>query len=258
MQRKIKFKNVWKNLTEGVKKNGAGHLVLLDPDKESPSVLAGRAGLCEEAGVDALLVGGSYMRPEDFIKATKEIYRTVSLPVILFPGEAAQVTEYADAILFMSLLSGRNPDFLISQQVAGAPLVKKFGLEVIPTGYMLIESGEPTAVQRASKTKPIPQKNSVSAAHHALTAEYFGMQAVYLEAGSGARRPVPDAMITRVAAEVSISVIVGGGIRTPAEAQKKIAAGANFIVTGTVFERTQKNGLIREMAEAIKTKRRKR
>lgn len=252
---KSQLKNVWQFLVKRAKHDGANHFVLLDPDKESPGVLADRACLCEDVGVDGLLVGGSYIRQGEFEKAAKAIYQAVNIPVILFPGESGQVNPYADAILFMSLISGRNPEFLIGQQVRGAPLVKKFGLETIPTGYILVESGSPTSVELASNTRPIPRGETDIAVAHALAAQYFGMQAVYLEAGSGAKSTVPDAMITKVAKETDLSVIVGGGIRTPTEARAKVRAGAEFIVTGTIFEGKTKAGLLKEILKAIKSKR---
>jgi len=254
VKEKKRFKNVWKYLQAGVRRNGACHLVLLDPDKESSRMLAERAKGCQAAGVDGLLVGGSSIRGGNFSASVKAIYHAVSIPVILFPGKASQVTKHADAILFTSLVSGRNPEFLIGQQVKGAPLVKKFGLEVIPTGYILVASGSSTAVQRVSKTRPLPRGNNTLVAQHALAANYFGMQAVYLEAGSGAKHAVPDSMIKKVKQETSITIIAGGGIRSPAQAFGKVRAGADIIVTGTVFEKNFDAELLKNMTHAIKNK----
>lgn len=251
---KNKKKSVWADLLgTAARRAGAGHLVLLDPDEEKPEVLAHRARMCERAGVDGLLVGGSFMKQRRFHEGTRAIFESVRIPVILFPGSAEQVTPAADAILFLSLISGRNPDFLIGQQVHGAPLVKKARIEVIPTGYILVESGGVTSVQRASRTQPLPRAQSTLAADHALAAECLGMKAIYLEAGSGARKSVPEAMIRKVARQTSIPIIVGGGIRTPREAAAKARAGATFIVTGTVFEQNHDPQLLEHINKSTHT-----
>jgi putative glycerol-1-phosphate prenyltransferase len=250
--RKTRLKNVWKNLCKKADRVGACHLVLLDPDKESPEELSHRALLCEGAGVDGLLIGGSTVEKNIFQKAAQSIYESVKIPVILFPGAFTQVTPYSDAILFMSLISGRNPDFLIGQQVEGAPLVKKYGLESIPTGYILIDSGNSTSVQRVSKTTPLSRNAVTSAVAHALAAQYFGMQTVYLEAGSGARTTVPEKMIKQISIKTDIRIIVGGGIRTPEETRNKVKAGADFIVTGTVFEEKNNPKLLEQIQKATR------
>ena len=160
-----------------------------------------------------------------------------------------QLTSYADAIFFMSLISGRNPNYLISEQVKAAPLIQKQGLEPIPTGYLLIDGGTQTSVSFISDTTPIPRDKYEIAWAHALAGQYLGMQLIYLEAGSGAEIPVPDPMISSVKKQVSVPIIVGGGIRSPETAQQKVEAGADFIVTGNVIEKDP--SLMSAFAEAI-------
>lgn len=242
--------SVYDKLTLGVMKNGGGFLLLVDPDR---GMLSDILPLVEEAGAagaDAILVGTSFLFNSDFPEAIRQIKRASAVPVILFPGSASQVTPGADAILFMSLISGRNPAYLIDEQVRGAPLVKSYGIEAIPTGYMLIESGSYTSVEFVSNTRPIPRSKGDLAAAHALAAEYLGIKLVYLEAGSGARLAVPEKMITEVSSQITIPVVVGGGIVTPEDAAKSINAGASFVVVGTRFEAPSSQQRLREFAEA--------
>lgn len=232
-------------------KKGAGYIVLIDPDKQKPEKSVLLAKQAEAEGADIIFVGGSLLFISLFDEFVKQIKSNVNIPVILFPGSAMQVSKYADAILFMSIISGRNPDVLIGQQVHGAPLVKMYDLEAIATGYMLIESGKVTSVEFMSNTKPIPRDKSSIAVAHALAAKYLGMKIVYLEAGSGAVSPVPDEMITAVSQHSELPLIVGGGITTPELALQKVRAGASFIVTGNVLENGLKPGRISEFANAI-------
>lgn len=219
-----------------VKQHGAAFLPLVDPEKTPPEQAGIFAARCEKAGADGILVGGSTLQ-QDTLDATLLAMRAVTtIPIVLFPGGAAQLSPHADAVLFMSLLSGRNPEYLVDNQVKGAPLIKKYKLEPIPTAYLLISSGMVTAVQYVSKTEPLSRDDIDSVQAHALCAAYFGMKLVYLEAGSGADASVPDALIRGVVAYAGIPVMTGGGIRTPQEAAAKVAAGASFIVVGTAME----------------------
>lgn len=242
---------VYEHLLNVQKNRGAGYLVLLDPDKQSPKELAEVAKICELEGVDALLVGGSLVLNDHFDQAVAAIKNAVNIPVILFPGNGRQLSGHADAIFFMSLLSGRNPQYLIGEQVLSAPLVKALGLEAIPIGYLLVESGSVTSAQFMSGTQPIPRNKPEIAIAHALAAEYLGMKFVYLEAGSGAKESVPDQMIQKVAKGINIPLIIGGGIRTPEEAGQKVNSGASFVVTGNVLEMRKDVGLIRAFVNAI-------
>jgi phosphoglycerol geranylgeranyltransferase len=218
-------------------RRGAGLLTLLDPDRLELDELERRAVLCADAGADAILIGTSLMLSSS---KNAEVYgrlrRAVSLPLISFPGGIGQVVPDADAILFLSMVSGRNPELLIGQQAKAAPLVKEYGLDVISTAYMLVESGTLTSTEYMSNTRPIPRRKNDIAMAHALAAEYIGMQTVYLEAGSGAQQPVPDSMVQAVSSYVSLPVIVGGGIRDPETARAKVEAGASFVVVGSVLE----------------------
>jgi len=228
--------SVYRYLIDVKNRHGAGFLVLFDPDRTSAETIVKRAKRCENVGVDALLIGSSLMMGNGFEHFVKTVAESVSVPVIIFPGEKSQVTEKADAILFLSLLSGRNPDLIIGEQIKSAPLIKSIGLESISTAYLLVDSGRVTSVEYMSNTKPIPSDKPEIAVAHAMAAEIFGMKLVYLEAGSGAERPVPDTMITAVAAGVEIPVMVGGGIRTPETVARKVAAGASFVVVGNHIE----------------------
>ena len=228
--------SVYSYLMDVKEKHGAGFLVLLDPDCSSSDTDVEKAIKCEEAGVDALLIGASLMMGNGYEKYVKAVADAVNIPVIIFPGERTQVTDKADAILFLSLLSGRNPDLIIGEQIKSAPLVKSIGLEAVSTAYLLIDSGRVTSVEYMSNTRPIPSDKPEIAVAHAMAAEIFGMKLVYLEAGSGAERPVPDNMIRAVASGVDIPVMVGGGIRTPETVACKVEAGASFVVVGTHIE----------------------
>jgi phosphoglycerol geranylgeranyltransferase len=173
------------------------------------------------------------------------------MPVILFPGDATQITAEADAILFLSLVSGRNPMNLIGEQVKGAPRIKEFGIEPISTAYMLVESGAVTSVEFMSNTRPLPRAKPMIAAAHALAAQYMGMRLIYLEAGSGAPQPIPDEMIATVREYVDIPIIVGGGIRDAATARRKLEAGADIIVTGNLLHEKSGTKVMEEIAKTV-------
>jgi putative glycerol-1-phosphate prenyltransferase len=230
---------------------GAGYFVLIDPDKWPEEKLVEFAATVSEGGADAVLVGGSLLLYSSFDNLVGLIKKQVSCPVIIFPGSSLQVSRNADAIFFLSLISGRNPTYLIGEQVKAAPLVKSFEVEAIPVGYMLIESGRVTSAEFMSNTRAIPRDKIDIAKATALAAQYLGMQMVYLEAGSGAPQSVPEEMIAGLRNYVSLPIIVGGGIRTPGEAHRKVKAGAAFVVTGNVLEKEKNHNLIREFAEAI-------
>jgi phosphoglycerol geranylgeranyltransferase len=230
---------------------GAGYLVLIDPDKqdvESASVFASQS---VEAGVDALLVGSSLLMSDRLDSVVQCVKDASGLPVIISPGASNHISRYADAILFLSLISGRNPDFLISEHIKAAPIIKRYGIEPIPTGYMLVEGGSCTSVQFISATLPIPRDKADIAVAHAIAAEMLGMKCVYLECGSGSPQSVPDEMITAVKEQINIPIIVGGGIVEPKMAAEKVKAGADFIVTGNVLEKSGNINLMREFAHAV-------
>lgn len=243
--------SVYQRLLQIAERRGAGFFVLLDPDEHPKVDLIGCAERAEDGGADALLLGGSLVRTGVIDNLVREIKQRVTLPVITFPGDAGQLTRYADAVLFMSLLSGRNPEYLIGEQVKGAPLVKEYDLEAIPTAYLLIESGSLTSVQHLSQTQPLPRNKPELVKAHALAAQYFGMKLVYLEAGSGARYAVPEEIINAVCEQVSLPIICGGGLRNPKQAAARVAAGASFIVIGNRFQERDGLALLTEFAAAI-------
>jgi phosphoglycerol geranylgeranyltransferase len=243
---------VFSKIRGQIKKGRRGYWVLLDPDDFSPARGAVIAEKAMEAGAHALLVGGSLMHTNHFGQFVDRIKKKVSIPVILFPGDSTQLSPHADAILFLSLISGRNPVNLIGEHVKAAPLIKECGIEPIPTAYMLIESGAVTSVEFMSNTRPLPRNKPMIAAAHALAAQYMGMDMVYLEAGSGAPETVPDAMIQLVRSYVDIPIIVGGGIRDAQTALAKLDAGADIIVTGNLLRHSNGLETMKEIARAVK------
>jgi len=210
--------------------------ILLDPDKIVWKNLDHLIGKINNSPATHIFVGGSIVESTILEDLIAQLKQKTSLPVIIFPGDPSQISPQADAILFLSLLSGRNPDYLIEYQVQAAPILKKTNLEVISTGYILIESGNETAVARVSKTKPLHRENLDLVLATAQAGEMLGNKLIYLEAGSGAKQPVPLDMINRIAQNVDIPVIVGGGIVNLQGIQKAYAAGADLVVIGTAFE----------------------
>jgi len=230
---------------------GAGFLCLIDPDNQSPSQSVKLANKCIDAGVDAILVGGSLMVRDNFNQTVKLLKQNINIPVIVFPGIFNFVSQYADAILLLSMMSSRNAQLLIGEQVRAAPLIKKYQIESIPTGYFLVESNSYTSVQFMSQSSPIPRTKIDIAVSHALAAQYLGMKMVFFDGGSGAQLSVPGKIIENVSQNIEIPLIVGGGINSPQEAHKKVQAGANFIVIGTAFEQDDSDNLIKEFSDAI-------
>ncbi len=242
---------IYEYLKTTITTKGAAYLILIDPDKLVAEKLDDFLKYSENAGVDGFLVGGSLIMNDGFDLFVKKVKKSTSLPVIIFPGSINQVSANADAILFLSVVSGRNPEHLIGKHVLAAPLIKKTNLEVISTAYILIESGKTTTAQYMSGSLPIPRDKYDIAASTALAAEYLGMKLIYLEAGSGAEFSVPNKMIKAVSEFCSVPIIVGGGIKTPAAAKEKIQSGANIIVTGNFFENENNWIKIKDFADAI-------
>ncbi|MDQ6528007.1 geranylgeranylglyceryl/heptaprenylglyceryl phosphate synthase [Flavobacterium sp. LHD-85] len=210
--------------------------VLLDPDKIVLENLNHLIDKINESPATHIFVGGSIVQNNILEELITTLKQKTILPVILFPGDPSQISPKADGILFLSLLSGRNPDYLIEYQVQAAPILKKTNLEVISTGYILIESGNETAVARVSKTKPLSRENLELVLATAQAGEMLGNQLIYLEAGSGAKESVPTEMIKLISQNVQIPVIVGGGIVDLQGIQKAYKAGADLVVIGTAFE----------------------
>ena len=254
MKEKMNTNKVYNYLLDVKERRGGGFLVLIDPDKTDTNNYLALAESAKECGVDALLVGTSFMLQSNFSNTVKEIKSKTEVPVIIFPGSFAQITPHADAILFSSLISGRNSTYLIEEQVKGAPIVKQCGIEPIPTGYMLVESGSMTSVQYISNTNPIPREKFDIACAHALAAEYMGMKLAYLEAGSGASQSVPCEMISAVASYISIPIITGGGLKTPEACAGRIEAGASFVVVGNNLETKKNFTYLQELTQAVHPK----
>ncbi|KQC06177.1 MAG: hypothetical protein APR54_07620 [Candidatus Cloacimonas sp. SDB] len=231
--------------------NRASYLCLIDPDKIDLEQAIYTAKLCQDNGADGILVGSSLMLTNNFEKNLKAIKDNVEIPVLIFPGIFNFVSRYADAILLLSVVSSRNPQMLIGEQVRAAPQIKEYGLEAIGTAYMLIDSGENTSVNFMSSSFPIPRNKPDIAVAHALAGQYLGMKIVYMDAGSGALKPVKNEMIKKIRMNIDIPIILGGGIRTPEVAREKAQAGADFIVTGNILEEKSDPQLIRAFADAI-------
>lgn len=210
--------------------------VLIDPDKQNYSELLKTINLCNDSEVDFIFVGGSLLTNGDIEKTARFIKENTSIPLIIFPGSTNQITHYADGILMLSLISGRNAEFLIGNHVVAAPYIKKANLEALSTGYILVDGGAATTVSYISNTLPIPHNKPEIAAVTALAGEYLGMKMIYLDAGSGAKQHVAQEMIQQVKATISIPLIVGGGITNSATAQQIYTSGADMIVIGNGTE----------------------
>jgi len=243
---------VEKYLLDRIKEDGAIHLTLIDPEKVTPRSASKIAREAESSRTAGIMVGGSTLvltsHLDLIVKAVKE---AVKIPVILFPNNVTGISKYADAVWFMSLLNSSDPFFIAGAQVLGAPLIKKFDLEPIPLGYIVI--GEGGSVGVIGRVSPIPYDKPELAAAHALAAQYFGMRFVYLEAGSGAKQPVPSEMIRMVKEVIDVPLIVGGGIRTGEQAKEAVGAGADILVTGTLIEELGGKDVIRELIESMKS-----
>lgn len=244
---------VYDRLMKQIELDGALHFTLIDPENYSPKKAGEIAKIATEAGTDAIMVGGSGGDRSMLDKVVEEIKKETTLPVIMFPGNVNDITPYADAIFFMSLLNSRSRYWIAQAQAMGAYSVKKAGLEPIPMAYIIIESGVRTSVEFFGDANPIPRNKPKIGASYALAAEYMGMKLVYFEAGSGAKETVPDEMISITKHLTTVPLIVGGGIRTGEQAYAKVKAGADMIVTGTVIEDSEDPGSnIREIVQAIK------
>ncbi len=221
------------NLFSGPKKRIA---VLIDPDNRNFGQLEVLINLCNKAPIDLFLVGGSILN-EGTIEETIDFIKSRStIPVIIFPGPSQQICNKADAILWLSLISGRNADLLIGRHVEASFKLKASKLESIPTGYMLIDGGKPTTASYISFTQPLPQNKPMLAAATALAAEQLGLKLIYLDAGSGAQNCVPSSIVKSVSTHCNLPIIVGGGLKTKEDIERAFVAGANMVVLGTVLE----------------------
>ncbi|MEM6264967.1 MAG: geranylgeranylglyceryl/heptaprenylglyceryl phosphate synthase [Bacteroidota bacterium] len=235
---------------QGLHLHGAkGLAVLLDPDKLDESSLVSQLAVYKAAGVDFFFVGGSLLTNDHIHHLVPLLKAQTDIPVILFPGSIYQIVPQADGIFFLSLISGRNPDLLIGNHVVAAPILAKSELEVMATGYILVESGRTTTVHYMSNTLPIPHDKPDVAACTALAGEYLGLKLLYMDGGSGAMRPISAEMVRTVREKVSLPLIVGGGIRSGEDAERLWQAGADVLVVGNALEKDTEGKLIFELAE---------
>ena len=240
---------VYENILN-VKKSGKKQFaILIDPDKLTIPQAIDLAQQATAFGADMLFVGGSLLTNGNLHLCIEALKKNCKLPVILFPGNTLQIDANADAILFLSLISGRNPDLLIGKHVISAPLIYEKKLEAISTGYMLIESGNTTAVLYMSNTHPIPAEKTDIAVSTALAGEMLGLKMIFMDAGSGAKNPVSEKMIKEVRARIKIPLIIGGGINTPEKAFQNCQAGADIIVVGNAIEKDF--SLVKKIADAV-------
>ncbi len=242
-------KNIYHTIRQGKADAKKAFAVLIDPDKLNEERLAQTIDIAVNAKVDYFFVGGSLVVTDTLDKMVATIKKQSSIPVILFPGSPDQITAKADALLYLSLISGRNAELLIGHHVVSAPFIRQSGLEIIPVGYMLIDGGSPTTVSYISNTNPIPSNKNDIAICTAMAGEMLGLQLIYMDAGSGAQKAIPTEMIKEVAKHISAPLIIGGGITTAEKAIENCIAGADIIVIGNAVEKNPT--LIKEMADAI-------
>ncbi|WP_026462282.1 geranylgeranylglyceryl/heptaprenylglyceryl phosphate synthase [Adhaeribacter aquaticus] len=239
---------------EQIKKYTSGQkalAVLLDPDNLDSQGCSDVIKLCNTHQVDYILVGGSLITQNTQASLIKQIKQETSIPVILFPSSSLHIDTQADGILLLSLISGRNPEYLIGQHVIAAPMLKASKLAVLPTGYILVDSGRQTTASYMSGTTPLPHNKPAIAASTALAGELLGMQLIYLDGGSGALHAVSAEMIQAVRKAIDVPLLVGGGINTVQKASTALAAGADIIVVGTQIEKNP--DFIAEVSEVVKT-----
>lgn len=230
------MKTIYQDILNSKLNNKKLLAILIDPDKLLLENLSGISAKINQSPATHVFVGGSSFNGNHLDRLIVLLKSKIKLPILLFPGNPSQISKNADGILFLTLLSGRNPDYLIEHQVNAVPILNKTNLEVISTGYILIESGNETAVERVSKTKPLNRNNHNYVLQTAQAAQFIGNKLIYLEAGSGAKLSVPKEMISLVAQNVKLPLIVGGGIRSMQEIESAYNSGADLVVIGTAFE----------------------
>jgi len=241
--------NIYKKITQSKKNGEKLFAILIDPDKQDTKDLLKIIEKCNSTKVDMFFVGGSLLTNDYLKNCITTIKNNSKIPVVLFPGNAMQVDEQADAILFLSLISGRNAEMLIGKQVITAPILKKSSLEVIPTGYMLIDSGKQTTVSYMSNTTPIPHDKEQVAKCTALAGEMLGLKMIFMDGGSGALNPISTKMIRSVSKTIDVPLIIGGGINSGKKAIENCKAGADIIVVGNAIEKNER--LINEIATSV-------
>lgn len=235
------------SLYNSIAENKKQFAVLVDPDNYNSKDLLDLVSLARKTMVSYFFVGGSLITEDNLDNCLKIIKENCDIPVIIFPGDSTQINNRADGILLLSLISGRNPDLLIGKHVIAAPYLKKSKLEILPTAYMLIDSGRPTTALYMSNSLPIPSDKDEIAMATAMAGEMLGLKILYMDGGSGAQNAIPVSMIEKVKKNTSIPLIVGGGIRTPEAAKERFEAGADIIVVGNAIE--DKQSLLEQIAE---------
>ena len=230
------MKNLYHNILQAKAANKKLLAILIDPDKIDLGSVSMLSKKINASPATHIFIGGSIVESNIIDALIIQLKEEVQLPIILFPGNPSQISAKADGLLFLMLLSGRNPEYLIEHQIQAVPILDQTNLEIISTGYILIESGNETAVEKVSQTKPLPRNNADYVLQTAKAGAYIGNKLIYLEAGSGAQFPVPTEMIAQVSKGISIPLIVGGGIRSQSEIQAAYDAGADMVVIGTAFE----------------------
>lgn len=240
---------IYNSLIEKKRHGKKSFAVLIDPDKVNDGKMQSLIDLAVTAKVDYFLAGGSLVISNYLDECVQYIKRSCNIPVVLFPGSPSQVSKYADALLYLSLISGRNPELLIGQHVISAPVVKNSGLEIMSTGYIVIDGGAPTTVSYISGAAPLPSDKDEIAMCTAMAGEMLGMKIIYMDSGSGAKRPITESMIEKVSQSISVPLIIGGGITDPEKAYLDCKAGADVIVVGNAIEKDE--SLIAEMAAAV-------
>lgn len=237
MSNHLKSGPIYAQILQHKQQHTHGFALLVDPDSIDNIRLESLITKAQDYGVQYIFVGGSVIINDKLRECVDIIKKNSTIPTILFPGSTNQVVDNADAILFLSLISGRNPELLIGQQVISAPMIKKSGLEVMSTGYMIIDGGRPTTVSYMSHAQPIPHNKPDIALCTAWAGELLGQSLIYMDAGSGAIHPISTDMIERVSQNIDIPLIVGGGIKTPEKVRENCAAGAQIIVVGNAIEK---------------------
>ena len=230
---------------------GAGAVALIDPDTQYDEQLLSMIRLINESDFDIIFVGGSHISDNEFDRRLKFIKENTKLPVIIFPGSSNQLSNHADAIMYLSLISGRNPQYLIGEHVKSAPLIYNLCLEPIPTAYILLDGGVRSSIEIVSDTKPIPMEKHDIILSHALAGEYLGKSIIFLEAGSGARYHAACEILTYIKPYLNIPIIVGGGVNTAESAASLVSAGADYIVTGSQLENLPKSRNLIKFTKAI-------
>ena len=243
------MQKIYHRLAERKKEGKKSFAVLIDPDKVNEPAIDILVKKCTDARVDYFLVGGSLVVSNYMDECILEIKKRTDIPIILFPGSPSQVSRHADALLYLSLISGRNPELLIGQHVVSDTAVKQSGLEIMPTGYMVIDGGAPTTVSYISNATPLPADKTEIAVCTAMAGEMLGMKLIYMDAGSGARKAITENMIQQVAKNIEVPLIIGGGITTAEKAYLNCRAGADVIVVGNAIEKD--HSLIKELAAAV-------